>query len=212
MSWDSSNRRPLRRSDGLLVEEIGDEIVAYETDSREAHCLSPLAAAVFAGCDGRTDIEQLADGVASRLGEPVGVDDVRNALAQLEERGLLARPAGGMTRRGLVRKTAIATAAMTAVPMITSITPSAFAQAASPSPACPRDLCASQADGDVFCNTVGVPEEDSCECEDCSALTALGIACPTPTPCQPPFSPETNGGCTEGKNLDGLCVLVPGDT
>ena len=62
--------------------------------SKEAHCLSPLAAVVFAHCDGRTTIEELAALATERLGEPVDEPRVIDALAQLQERDLLAVPPG----------------------------------------------------------------------------------------------------------------------
>ena len=81
---------PLARSEGLLIEHVGDETVVLDTESKQAHCLSPLAAAVFEGADGTTGVEDLAERISSD--EPVSVQQVGAALAQLEERGLLGRP------------------------------------------------------------------------------------------------------------------------
>jgi hypothetical protein len=146
---------PLARSDGLLIEQVGDETVILDTESKEAHCLSPLAAAVFASADGRTRVEDIAEAFSSD--EPESVEQVYDAIAQLDERGLLDRPAlpanppSGISRRQLVRRTAGATAAISAVPLVTSIVTPAFAQG-SPGARCPAGaLCASQANGDVFC-------------------------------------------------------------
>jgi hypothetical protein len=202
---------PLARTEGLLVETIGGESVIYDTESKEAHCLAPLAAAVFAAADGHTPVEELVDLASAQLGRPVAVEEVELALARLEERGLMAVVPQEISRRSLVRRTAGATAALAVTPLVTSIVTPAFAQvAASPSPRCPRDQCSSQGQGDVFCNVIGVPQEDSCECEDCSVLTNLGIPCPTPVDCD--SLPPGTGGCEPGKTLDGLCVLIEGDT
>ena len=39
---------PLARAEGLLTEEVEAEIVVYDSESKQAHCLSPLAALVLA--------------------------------------------------------------------------------------------------------------------------------------------------------------------
>ena len=55
--------------------------VIYDGLSGDAHCLSPLAAVVFAGSDGRTSLADLAAIASSRLGESVDVELVEHALA-----------------------------------------------------------------------------------------------------------------------------------
>ena len=142
----------LARSDGLLVEQVGPETVIYDSESREAHCLSPVAAAVFADADGHTGVKDLAIRAASATGEQVDEAQVEAALAQLEERGLLVAPPNGISRRQLMRRTAAATAAVSAVPMITSIITPASAQGPGTPPGdCPRSMCAADSDGDDFC-------------------------------------------------------------
>jgi hypothetical protein len=133
----------------LLVEEIDAETVVYDTDSGQAHCLSPLAAAVFAGCDGSNSVEELVEHAGSRLGEPIDAAGVDAALAQLEELSLLTAAPDGVSRRTFVGRTAIATAAVTAAPMVTSIVTPAFAQGTVRR--CPGSRCVSQSEGDVFC-------------------------------------------------------------
>ena len=115
---------PQVRPDGLLVEQVGDEVVVYDTDSKEAHCLSPLAAAVFNHCDGQTRVDHLPAAVSASLGETVDAERVGDALVQLEERKLLAAPVAtraGVSRRDLLRRTAAVGAAAAAVPLIVSI-------------------------------------------------------------------------------------------
>ena len=113
---------PLARHEGMLVEHVGDETVIYDSKTKEAHCLSPLAAVVFAQCDGRTRVKEIAAATTERLGEPVDDTRVMDALAQLEERALLAAPArGGLSRRDMFQKSAAAAGGVAAVPLITSI-------------------------------------------------------------------------------------------
>ena len=199
-----------------MIEQVGDETVVLDTESKEAHCLSPLAAAVFAGADGSTRVEDLAERISSD--DPVSVEQVEAALAQLDERGLLDRPAlpadppSGISRRQLVRRTAGATAAISAVPLVTSIVTPAFA-AFSPAGTCREGaLCVSQAEGDKFCSCNNAcpqgspgggtdcpgaglgngPSFDSCVCGKC------------PTPGEP--KPGTGAGAVHRS----LPELLPG--
>ena len=115
---------PVARDEGLLVEHVGDETVVFDADTKEAHCLSPLAAAVFNHCDGRTSVDELAGLASERLGEQVDAERVMDALAQLEERDLMEPRAPseiGHTRRTMFRKTAVVGGAIAATPLITSI-------------------------------------------------------------------------------------------
>src|SRR3954453_368269 len=80
---------PAARSDGLLIEPVGDETVIYDTDSKQAHCLKPLAAIVFSCCDGQATAAEIAATAHRRLGEKVSEADVADAVAQLESLGLL---------------------------------------------------------------------------------------------------------------------------
>ena len=177
----------LARSDGLLVEQIDAETVVYDSESKEAHCLSPLAAAVFAEADGRTDDAALAATASSRLGEPVDEAEVGIALAHLDERGLLVAPPNGISRRQMMVRTAAVTATVSAAPMITSIvTP---AHAASPGRSCQNAKCSSQSEGDAYCACVNTcppstnfPNSSSCTPFDGSPAPFYGscecLRCP----------------------------------
>lgn len=222
---------PLARSEGLLLEQVGSETVVYDPETREAHCLSALAAAVFAECDGRTPVDRIAERAGSRMGEPINVQHVEAAIEQLEQRGLLSGPmpavarSNGLSRRQLMHRTAGATAALSAVPLVTSIVTPAFAQA-SPARRCPSAMCVSQEKGDEFCACNNVCPPGSPGAGGDTSCTDLGLTppyfdscfcakCPTvgdPNPgqvpqgfehlCPPmPFTPapcsgdNTQGGC-----------------
>jgi hypothetical protein len=121
---------PKARSEALLVERVGDELVVYDLERRDVHCLTPLAATVFELADGRTPVQRIAAAAAERLGRAVDSAAVAEALTQLAERHLVASapPAGErrISRRALVR----AGAAIAAAPLVLSIAaPSASAQA-----------------------------------------------------------------------------------
>lgn len=121
MSIGPEKAIPVVRSDGLLVEQVGDETVIYDPERTEAHCLGPLAAAVFSRCDGEASIERIAELVTADLNEPTGIDHVETALAQLEERELVVVPGVGTSRREMLRRTAAVAATAITVPLVTSI-------------------------------------------------------------------------------------------
>jgi hypothetical protein len=156
--------RPRARDEGLLIEHVNDETVVFDTETREAHCLSPLAAVVFAHSNGRTSPEGLAAFATERLGQPVDVDGVEEALAQLDERKLL-EPSPGITRRHMIGKSAAVGGLVLTAPLITSVVPPASAAASSATCGGPFPLPT------VLC----------CPCQTCSG--ANKDEC-----CQPPFT------------------------
>jgi len=159
--------RPVARNEDLLVEEIHDETVVFDTRSREAHCLSPLAAVVFAHCDGETSKDELVALAAEKLGEPVDVERVEDALAQLEERSLLASAdqQDGLSRRQVIKRSAVAGGVVASAPLITSVFPPTAAAAQTATcggpPPLPTVLCCP-------CRTGSGANKDEC--------------------CQPPFA------------------------
>src|SRR4051812_1574608 len=88
-SKDRATVVPAARSDGLLIEPVGDETVIYDTDSKQAHCLKPLAAIAFGCCDGHATIGEITSAAQRRLGHDVSKSAVADAVAQLEGLGLL---------------------------------------------------------------------------------------------------------------------------
>jgi hypothetical protein len=115
---------PVARDEGLLVENVGDETVVFDADTKEAHCLSALAAVIFAHCDGKRTVEDLARLASEHIHEPVDTSQVMDALAQLEERDLMEPRAPsqiGLSRRTMLQRTAALGGAVAASPLITSI-------------------------------------------------------------------------------------------
>lgn len=131
---------PAARSEGLLVERVGDETVIYDAETKQAHCLKSLAAAVFDCCDGSTSVAQAATTASGRLGTSVSEDDVTEALRQLEQLRLVEVPlvvlqsvdgGDGVSRREVLRRIGLAGVAATGATMITSIAVPGLALAAS---------------------------------------------------------------------------------
>lgn len=122
---DRSHKLPFARSERLVIEELGDELLVYDLDVKHAHCLTPTAARVWRRCDGRTSPDTVARGLSMDTGE------VTRALDELERCELLVAPVvtnGGLSRRDLgLRVTKMAAAAAT-MPLVLSIAAPAAAQ------------------------------------------------------------------------------------
>ena len=171
MKSQADSTFPTARAEGLLVESVGEETVVYDTTSKHAHCLSPLAAAVFARCDGTASLTQIADQLRVSGMAGVGAGEVASAVAMLEERGLLVAPPieitlsdGGSSRREMLRRTAVIGAAAASVPLITSIVAPTAALAAG---VCNVGVaCAADAD----CMNNGVSDAGgTCSCGPCTS-------------------------------------------
>jgi hypothetical protein len=179
MFW-TQKTRALARDEGLLIEHLNDETVVFDTKSRQAHCLGPLAATVFAHADGRTSNEGLAGIASERLGETVVLWQIDDALSELQAAGLLAiaapRSHDGSTRRQVLKKGAITGGVVFAAPLITSVVPPASAAGGSatcgavPGEPGPTVLCCP-------CTTESRANKDEC--------------------CQPPFTNKCN--CTSAQ-------------
>lgn len=198
------------RTDGLLVEKVGDETVIYDTVSKHAHCLSPLAAAVFEHCDGRTPVDQAAKAVSESLGEPVDAVRVLDAVAQLEERELMAPPPtlrASLSRREMIRRTAAVGAAAAATPLIVSIV--APTPAAAATPTCGDILCCACSTGPQFGQPCCIhPTAIQCNC----TAKESGASCKQ---CKPQGPAANEVRCREfyppsgfPPNHDSVCVCT----
>jgi hypothetical protein len=133
---------PTARKDSLIVKELPDETLVYDTQRDKAHCLNSTAALVWKNCDGKRTVGQLRELMEQEAGAPVPEEMVWLALDQLETFKLLddapAKPSllSGMSRRNLVKRIGFAAIA---IPVIISISaPPASAQG---SPLPPGSCC-----------------------------------------------------------------------
>jgi hypothetical protein len=125
---------PRARKEGLVIEELPDEVLVYDLKRDKAHCLNPMAALVWRHCDGETSMADMVRLLQAKLKTPVDEELVWFALDQLEKSLLLqerlTRPQGGrLSRRELVRRLGL-TAGVT-LPLITSILAPTVVEAAS---------------------------------------------------------------------------------
>jgi hypothetical protein len=111
---------PVPRADGLLIQPVGDELVVYDLESKEAHCLKELAAFVFTSVDGTATVGEIAASAGTQLSAAVSAEQVADAVAQLEDAKLLEGPPllvldgdDGVSRREMMRRVGYAGAAAT---------------------------------------------------------------------------------------------------
>ena len=134
-----SQQLPMARKSRLVTREVAGDVLVYDRNSDQAHCLNPTAAMVWAHCDGRTTIARMAQLLEEEMKVPVGDDVVWFALEQLNKSDLLdesyIKPAHikPLSRRRLV--TRLGVAAAVTVPLIKSIIAPTAAQAATCLPA-----------------------------------------------------------------------------
>ncbi len=165
--------RPKARKEGLLVRDLGDEVVVYEIASHRSHCLNRPAALVWRACDGRRTTAAIAAHVGRALGASPDEDVVRYALRRLGEAGLLdpaPTAAATLTRRELACR--VGRAAL--LPVVASLLVPRPAEAASCAASCGVCDCTGQADftscstdgatcpGNFCCKGVCVPPASVC--------------------------------------------------
>jgi hypothetical protein len=117
--------KPVARKQGLVIQELPDEVLVYDLDRDRAHCLNATAAFVWQRCDGKNTTAQIARTLGQQFDCAVDEKIGWRALDQLGKNHLLDRqPAPppalvGMNRRAMVR--AFGLAVFVAVPVVTSI-------------------------------------------------------------------------------------------
>ena len=148
---------PVARRNGLVVQEVPDEVLVYDLDTNKAHCLNKAAAAVWKSCDGTNSVSDIARVVEVELGSTVDDDFVWLAIDQLGENNLLdvemRSKFPGQTRREVLRK--IGLASVIAIPMIASLAAPKSVMAAT---SC---LC-NIGNGNTDCTTQGLPCGATC--------------------------------------------------
>jgi len=131
---NSRQTRPLARKEGLVIEELSDEVLIYDLDRDRAHCLNQTAAFVWQRCDGRKSAIDITRELSSTVSERLDNRIVWLALDQLRRNHLLIDapipPPGfaGMDRREMIR--ALGLTAAVAIPVVASIVAPTPAQAA----------------------------------------------------------------------------------
>jgi hypothetical protein len=121
----NAERLPRARVKDLVIRELNDETLVYDTERDKAHCLNQTAAWVWKQCDGKTTAAEAARLLQSKLDVSVDIDLIWLAVNQLERFHLVeagTRPRL-MSRRSLVLKYAAAAVALPVVMSINAPTP-----------------------------------------------------------------------------------------
>lgn len=131
---------PKTRSTRLFVQELPNELVVYDVERNEVHCLNGTAARVWTLCDGNSTVAEIARQLGSDCAPEEAETLVWLALDQFAEKHLLEetsapalhRPAD-MTRRQMVLQVGLIVGLL---PMVDSIIAPPAALAQSPAPGC----------------------------------------------------------------------------
>lgn len=131
--------RPKTCSKQLFVQELPDELLVYDVERNEVHCLNGIAARVWSLCDGERTVAEIAREIGTDLDSDGAEALVWLALDQFAEKHLLEaaeesvatfKP-GVMTRRQMVLRLGLAVGLL---PVVDSIMSPPAALAASPGP------------------------------------------------------------------------------
>ena len=119
-----NSQAPVARKEGLVIQEMPEEVLVYDLDTNKAHCLNRTAAFVWKSCDGKNSVADIAELAGNDSGTAVPEDLVWLAIDQLSEKNLLASGLkvdfNGATRREVIKK--IGLAAVIALPLVASLT------------------------------------------------------------------------------------------
>ncbi len=85
---------PVIRTKKLLIQQIGDEVVIYDQENYESHCLTSFVASVWRFCDGKNTVEDIIRLLEPRLtissNEDINANElVRQSLDEMEQKGLI---------------------------------------------------------------------------------------------------------------------------
>jgi Coenzyme PQQ synthesis protein D (PqqD) len=154
---------PMRREEGLIVQELAEETVVYDQKRHKAHCLNKTAALVWRHCDGKTSPAEIATRLHAELNIPADDRVVSLALNGLQKAKLLQKPltmantALRFSRRDLVRKLGVASLLL---PVVMTI----FAPTAAAASSCCTHSCTSALNCCSGCpNCAGPTGQKTCQ-------------------------------------------------
>ncbi len=120
---NNSQQRPVARKEGLVIQEMPDEVLVFDTETNKAHCLNETAAFVWKSCNGTNSVADITQSFGNQSGKPVDENLVWLAIDQLNENNLLAENLqadfNGQSRREVIKK--IGLAAVIALPIVSSL-------------------------------------------------------------------------------------------
>jgi hypothetical protein len=179
--------QPLARSQDVVVEAIGDELLVFDRANGRAHSLNTAAALVWQACNGSRTREQISEHCQL---DPLAVDLALDNLADSKLLEDYDPPAERVSRRTAIRRIAFTGASIgVALPVIRSIVAPSSAMAGSTV----GSACASQAD----CTHAGshCHSDGQCHPSTCHPLSAsIRGRCGSDHPCCVNFMCVSFGG------------------
>lgn len=165
-------KQPLARKEGLIIQELPDEVLVYDAANDKAHCLNETAALVWKHCDGNKDVAEIAKLVGKELNAAVKDEFIWLALDQLEKESLLEKKADfslqtiGVSRREIIKR--IGLASVVALPIVTSLLNPMSAKAGTCNQPCtptsiPATNCGTPAQPTTNCQAVCVSGTGLCQ-------------------------------------------------
>ena len=122
---NTHQRMPQRLESGdLILEELRDELMIYDSRRNQAFCLNQTAAFVWKHADGNTTVAEMASRLGQQLDTAVDEQVIWFALDQFSKDGLLAPTTilpssiAEVTRRTLLKKMGVGAIAL---PVVTSL-------------------------------------------------------------------------------------------
>jgi hypothetical protein len=150
---------PVARKQGLVVQEMPEEVLIYDLDTNKAHCLNNTAAFVWKSCDGKNSVTDIAKMFETDTGKIVQEDLVWLAIEQLNDKNLLHGELvpnfKGQSRRDVIKK--IGFASMIALPVVASlVAPTSVLAAVSCSCVTPANCAGTNCPSLINCNGAGI--------------------------------------------------------
>jgi len=151
-------QNPTARKNGIVMQEMPDEVLIYDLDTNKAHCLNETSALVWKACDGSNTVGDISRLCGDQMGAKVPEELVWLAIDQLSKNNLLEEkmvlPVNGQSRRDVIKK--IGLASVIALPLVASLTAPSSAMAAA---TCVGRACTT----DAACGT-------ACECNTTNSM------------------------------------------
>lgn len=127
---------PKNRNANLVVQELGKEILIYDTETQKAFCLNETSNAVWQMCDGTRSAGDISRELGEKLKTAVPEDMIWLAIEQLKKDNLLENGDDvkikftKVSRREAIKKVGLAS--VIALPLVSSLIAPAAASAQSP--------------------------------------------------------------------------------
>lgn len=146
----NNSQNPVARREGLVIQEMPEEVLVYDTNTNKAHCLNQTAAFIWKACDGNKSVTDISRLVGDEFGGAVSEDFVWLAIDQFNKDNLLQEKIEtkfeGVSRRDVIRK--IGLAVVVSLPVVASLSVPNTVLAVG---TCVRQACCAPVPGGATC-------------------------------------------------------------